>query len=75
MEETKKFEEKVKVAEQQSVAANEKLDTALKEKNNAVQKQKVVIQERIKEVQVQVNADCKVSPEAIKILNDAAIVK
>jgi hypothetical protein len=57
------------------VAANEKLDTALKEKNNAVQKQKVVIQERIKEVQVQVNADCKVSPEAIKILNDAAIVK
>jgi len=75
MEETKKFEEKVKVAEQQSKEVNVKLDTALKEKNNAIQKQKVVIQERIKEVQVQVNADCKVSPEAIKILNDAAIIK
>jgi hypothetical protein len=75
IEESKKFEEKVKVAEQQSKEANVKLDNALKDKNNAVKKQQIVIQERIKEVQVQVNADCKVSPEAVKILNDAANVK
>jgi hypothetical protein len=75
MEETKKFEEKVKVAEEQSKEVNVKLDTALKEKNQVVQKQKIVIQERIREVQVKVNAECKVSPEAIKILNDAASVK
>jgi hypothetical protein len=75
IEESKKFEEKVKVAEQQSKDANVKLDNALKDKNNAVKKQQIVIQERIKEVQVQVNADCKVSPEAVKILNDAANVK
>ena len=75
IEESKKFEEKVKVAEQQSKDANGKLDNALKDKNNAVKKQQIVIQERIKEVQVQVNADCKVSPEAVKILNDAANVK
>ena len=75
MEETKKFEEKVNVAEEQSKEVNVKLDTALKEKNQIVQKQKIVIQERIREVQVKVNAECKVSPEAIKILNDAASVK
>ena len=75
IEESKKFEKKVKVAEQQSKDANVKLDNALKDKNNAVKKQQIVIQERIKEVQVQVNADCKVSPEAVKILNDAANVK
>lgn len=75
IEETKKFEEKVKVAEQQAKETNEKLDQALKDKNAAIKNKQVVIQERIKEVKVQVNADCKVAPEAIKILNDAAGAK
>ncbi len=75
IEEAKKFEEKVKVAEQQSKDANTKLSKALTEKNKEIKQQQVIIQEKIKEVQVKVNADCKVAPEAIKILNEAAKLK
>ncbi len=75
LEETKKFEEKVKIAEQQAKETNEKLDQALKDKNAAIKNKQVVIQERIKEVQVKVNEECKISPEVVKILNDAADVK
>jgi len=75
IEEAKKFEEKVKVAEQQAKDANVKLGQALTDKNNSIKQQQVVIQEKIKEVQVKVNAECKISPEVVKILNDAAKVK
>ena len=75
IEEAKKFEEKVKVAEQQAKDANVKLGQALTDKNNSIKQQQVVIQEKIKEVQVKVNAECKISPDVVKILNDAAKVK
>lgn len=75
IEEAKKFEEKVKVAEQKSKEANDKLGQALTDKNNSVKQQQIVIQEKIKEVQVKVNAECKISPDVVKILNDAAKVK
>ncbi len=72
IEEAKKFEEKVKIVEKQSQEANTKLGQALADKNNSVKQQQIVIQEKIKEVQVKVNAECKVAPEVVKILNDAA---
>ena len=75
IEESKKFEEKVKVAEQQAKDANVKLGQALTDKNNSIKQQQVVIQEKIKEVQVKVNAECKISPDVVKILNDAAKLK
>ena len=75
IEEAKKYEEKVKVAEQQSKDANTKLSKELADKNKEIKQQQVIIKEKIKEVQVKVNADCKVAPEAIKILNEAAQVK
>lgn len=75
IEEAKKFEEKVKIAEKQSKEANDKLSQTLNDKNTAVKQQQIVIQEKIKEVQVKVNAECKVAPEVVKILNDAAKVK
>jgi hypothetical protein len=75
IEEAKKFEEKVKVAEQKAKDANDKLGQALTDKNNSIKQQQVVIQEKIKEVQVKVNAECKISPDVVKILNDAAKVK
>ena len=75
IEEAKKFEAKVKVAEQQAKDVNIKLGQALTDKNNSVKQQQVVIQEKIKEVQVKVNAECKISPEVVKLLNDAAKVK
>lgn len=75
IEETKKFEAKVKIAEQQAKDTNEKLGKALSDKNSAVKQQQIVIQEKIKEVEVKVNAECKIAPEVVKILNDAAKVK
>jgi len=75
IEEAKKFEAKVKVAEQQAKDVNVKLGEALTDKNNSIKQQQVVIQEKIKEVQVKVNAECKISPEVVKLLNDAAKVK
>jgi hypothetical protein len=75
IEEAKKFEAKVKVAEQQAKDVNVKLGQALTDKNNSIKQQQVVIQEKIKEVQVKVNAECKISPEVVKLLNDAAKVK
>lgn len=75
IEEAKKYEAKVKVAEQQSKDANVKLSKELATKNKEIQQQQVIIKEKIKEVQVKVNAECKVAPEAIKILNEAAKAK
>jgi hypothetical protein len=75
IEESKKFEEKVKVAEQKAKEANDKLGQALTDKNNSVKQQQIVIQEKIKEVEVQVNAECKILPDVVKILNDAAKLK
>ena len=75
IEETKKFEAKVKIAEQQAKDTNEKLGKALSDKNSAVKQQQIVMQEKIKEVEVKVNAECKIAPEVVKILNDAAKVK
>ena len=75
IEETKKFEEKVKIAEQKAKHANDKLSQVLTDKNNSVKQQQIVIQEKIKEVEVQVNAECKILPDVVKILNDAAKLK
>ena len=75
IEEAKKYEEKVKVAEQQSKDANTKLSKELADKNKEIKQQQVIIKEKIKEVQVKVNAECKVAPEAINIHNEAAKLK
>ena len=75
IEEAKKFEDKVKIAEQKAKEANDKLGQTLADKNNSIKQQQIVIQERIKEVQVKINAECKVSPDVVKLLNDAAKVK
>ena len=75
IEEAKKYEEKVKVAEQQSKDANTKLTKELADKNKEIKQQQVIIKEKIKEVQVKVNTECKVAPEAINIHNEAAKIK
>ncbi len=72
IEEAKKFEEKVKIAEQQSKAANEKVKTIYIDRVKVVEKQKEIIKEKIKEVEKLIDAKCEVAPEAIQILNQAA---
>lgn len=66
------LEAKVKVAEEKSKQANVELEKALKDKKNKTKEVQVVIQERIREIEKKIDADCKVDREAIDILNDAA---
>ena len=66
------LEAKVAVAEQQSKDANEKIKTVVVEKIKVVKDTKIVIQEKLKTVEVKVDANCKVVPEAINILNESA---
>jgi hypothetical protein len=63
---------KVKVAEEKSKQANEELAKSLKDKKNKTKEVQVVIQERIREIEKKIDAECKVDQEAIDILNDAA---
>jgi high-affinity K+ transport system ATPase subunit B len=66
------LKEKVKEAEKQSEVANTQVDTTVKQKIKVVKEVQVVVQERIKEVEKRIDAECKVDPEAISILNQAA---
>jgi len=66
------LEAKVKVAEEKSKQANEELTKSLNDKKNKTKEVQIVIQERIREIEKKIDADCKVDVEAIEILNDAA---
>lgn len=65
-------EEKIKIAEQQAINANSKIQTRIVERVKEIK----VFQDRIREVIVEkekvIDAQCKVAPEAIDILNTAA---
>ena len=63
---------KVDAAVAQSRDANNKLSQVRKQKNRVIVQRQVVIHERIKTVEKQIDAECKVDPAAVKILNDAA---
>ena len=71
-ERVKDAEDKIKIAEQQALEANSKIQTKIVERVKEIK----VFQDRIKEVIVEkekiIDAQCKVAPEAIDILNTAA---
>jgi hypothetical protein len=66
------LEAKVAVSEQQSKDANAKIQTVVKEKIKYVKETQVVIKEHIKTVEAKIDSMCKVAPEAVDILNEAA---
>jgi len=65
-------EEKVADAERRADEANAKIQTKVVEKIKVVKEKEIVIQEKIKEVERTIDAQCNVLPEAIDILNEAA---
>jgi preprotein translocase subunit SecD len=67
------LEKQIQVAEAKSDQANKDLVTEREKKTKVIKEVQVVIQERIKEVSKKIDAECKVAPEAISILNDAAL--
>ena len=66
------LEEQVKVSEVKSKSANTKIKIVYKDRVKVVKETQVVIQERIKEVEKRIDAQCTVDTEVINILNDAA---
>jgi hypothetical protein len=71
-ERVKTLETKVELSEAKSKDLNSKLSDSLISKNKEINQNQVLIQERIKKVDKQIDADCKITPEVITILNDAA---
>jgi len=63
---------KVELAEQASKGANDLLAEKSKAKAKVVHDVTVVYRDRIKEVEKQIDADCKLDSEVPKIINDAA---
>ena len=66
------LESKIKLAEEKSQETNEKIRVVVKEKIKVIKDVQLVIQDRIVEKEKIIDADCRVAPEAISILNDAA---
>jgi len=63
---------KIAKAEDESKSANSNLQTKIVTKTKVIHDRQVVVQEKIKEVQKQIDAECKLDPAVPKILNDAA---
>lgn len=66
------MEAKVALAEEKAKTANAEIRTVYVDKVRVVKETQVVIQEKIKNVEVKIDSQCKVAPEAITILNEAA---
>ena len=71
-EKVAELESKVAVAEQKSKEVNTQIQTVYVDRVKVVKEKQIVIQEKLKTVEVKIDANCKVVPEASDILNDAA---
>jgi hypothetical protein len=70
--ESDRLQKLVEIAEAKSQDANKKLDSAVKEKNRAIQESKTVVQTRLKIDSVKIDAECRLDPAAVEILNQSA---
>jgi hypothetical protein len=66
------LEAKVKLAEDKSVVVNKEIEYKFIDRVKIVHDTKIVVQEKIREIEKIVDAKCEVAPEAIDILNRAA---
>lgn len=65
------LEAKIKESEEKAKVVNEKVVVEYRDRVKVVKDTKVVIQEKIKEVEKVIDAECKVSPQAVDIHNEA----
>jgi len=65
-------EERARAAEEQAKVVNEKIVTVYKDRVKVVTDTKIVIQEKIKEVEKIIDAKCEVATEAVDLHNAAA---
>jgi len=69
------LEAKIAIAEQKSKEVNEKIVTVYQDRVKVVKETQVVIQEKIKTVEVKIDSQCKITSDTVDILNQAAIGK
>ena len=72
-ERVKELEAKVAVAEAESKVVNTEVKEKIVERVRVVKETQVVIQEKLRDVQVTVDSQCKIHPKVIDILNEAAL--
>jgi len=65
------LEAKVKESEEKAKVVNEKVVVEYRDRVKVVTDTKVVIQEKIKEIEKVIDAECKVPPQAVDIHNEA----
>lgn len=63
---------KVAEAEKRAAEATAKIEYVFLDRLQVVQDTKVVVQEKIRDVAVNIDAHCKISPEVVDILNNSA---
>jgi len=66
------LEEQIKVSEAKSKETNIQIQKVYVDRVKVVKQTQIVIQEKIKEVEIKIDSECKVAPEAVDILNEAA---
>lgn len=66
------LEAKVQKAEAESKVANDNIKTVYVDKVRVVKETQVVVQEKIKTVEVKIDSQCKITSETVDILNEAA---
>ena len=71
-EEVAKLEEKVAESEKKSIKTNTLIKKVYVDRVKIVKQDVVVVQEKIREIEKQIDTDCRVAPEAIQLLNEAA---
>jgi uncharacterized coiled-coil protein SlyX len=69
------LEAKVAIAEQKSKEVNEKIVTVYKDRVKVVKETQIVVQEKIKTVEVKIDSQCKITTDTVDILNQAATGK
>lgn len=67
------LEAKVQIAEAKSAMVNTVVQEKIVYKTKIVKQAQIQIEERIKEVEKIIDAECKIDPIVIKIINDAAM--
>jgi hypothetical protein len=71
----KDLEQQVKLSEEKAKTISKETVIEYKDRVKVVKDVQIVIQERIKEVEKLIDTQCVIAPQAIEILNDAALNK
>jgi hypothetical protein len=72
-ERVKELQDKLQVAEQQSAQVNTEIKEKIVYRDRVIRDTQIVIQERIKEVEKRIDAQCKITDDTVNILNQAAV--